>query len=119
MNSKPRLPRSKRRKANVTDKNVKEDIEILQKAFNLRFRQEDFELAREVPFYNASARVFRGLRVLLDDQVPAERRTAALVRLRKYAGVEPGYRPFADTLKERETRTDRKAPRHFPIEGTG
>jgi uncharacterized protein (DUF885 family) len=96
------LAKIKAAQENVTDKNVKEDIEILQKAFNLRFRQEDFELAREVPFYNASARVFRGLRVLLDDQVPAERRTAALVRLRKYAGVEPGYRPFADTLKERE-----------------
>jgi uncharacterized protein (DUF885 family) len=86
----------------VADKNVKEDIVILQKSFNLRFRQQDFGLAHEVPFYNASALVFRGLRGLLDDQVPAERRPAALVRLRKYAGVEPGYKPFTDRLKERE-----------------
>jgi uncharacterized protein (DUF885 family) len=88
--------------ATVTDKNVKEDIDILQKAFNLQFRMQDFQLAREVPFYNASARVFRGLRGLLDDQVAQPRRAAALVRLRKYAGVEPGYKPFTDTLKERE-----------------
>lgn len=95
------LAKIKAAQAGVTDENVKEDIEILQKAFNLQFRREDFAVAREVPFYNASAQVFRGLRVLLDDQVPAQRRSAALARLRKYAGVEPGYKPFTDRLKER------------------
>ena len=96
------LAKIKTAQTTVTDKNVKEDIDILQKAFNLQFRQEDFELAREVPFYNASAMIFRGLRGLLDDQVPQQRRTAALARLRKYAGVEPGYKPYTDRLKERE-----------------
>jgi Bacterial protein of unknown function (DUF885) len=86
----------------VTDKSVKEDIVILQKSFNLRFRQQDFGLAHEVPFLNASAIVFQGLRGLLDDQVPAQRRAAALVRLRKYAGVEPGYKPLTEGLQERE-----------------
>ena len=100
--------------AAVSDKNVKEDIVILQKSFDLRFRQQDFGLAREVPFYNASAMVFRGLRALLDDQVPAERRPAALVRLRKYAGVEPGYRPFTDRLKEREVEQIAKPGVIFP-----
>jgi hypothetical protein len=38
---------------------------------------------------------------LLDDQVAPERRKAALVRLRKYAGLEPGYRPIVDIFKER------------------
>jgi uncharacterized protein (DUF885 family) len=100
--------------AGVTDKNVKEDLEILQKAFNLQFRQEDFSLAREVPFYNAGAQVFRGLQVLLDDQVPRQRRAAALVRLRKYAGIEPGYRAFTDRLKERETEQIAKANVIYP-----
>jgi uncharacterized protein (DUF885 family) len=45
--------------------------------------------------------VFGGLQTLLDDQVPAERRPAAVIRLRKYAGVEPGSKPFADLLKQR------------------
>jgi uncharacterized protein (DUF885 family) len=88
--------------ATATDKNVKEDIVILQKSFSLQFRQQDFGLAREVPFLNASAIIFQGLRGLLDDQIPAQRRPAALVRLRKYAGVEPGYKPFTERLKERE-----------------
>jgi uncharacterized protein (DUF885 family) len=108
------LTKIKAARATVTDKNVQEDIEILQKSFNLQFRLEDFELAREVPFYNASAQVFRGLRGLLDDQVPAPRRTAALVRLRKYAGVEPGYKPFTERLKERESEQLAKSGVIFP-----
>jgi uncharacterized protein (DUF885 family) len=97
------LAKIKSARASVTDKNVQQDIDILIKSFNLRFRNEDFALAREVPFYNASAQLFSGLRVLLDDQVAAERRPAAVIRLRKYAGVEPGYQPFAELLKQRES----------------
>jgi uncharacterized protein (DUF885 family) len=108
------LAKMKAARATVTDKNVQEDIDILQKSFNLQFRTEDFELAHEVPFYNASAQVFQGLRGLLDDQVPAQRRTAALVRLRKYAGVEPGYKPFTARLKERESEQIAKPGVIFP-----
>jgi len=108
------LAKIKAARATVTDKNVQEDIDILQKNFNLQFRIEDFELAREVPFHNASAQIFRGLRGLLDDQVPAPRRAAALVRLRKYAGVEPGYKPFTERLKERENEQIAKPGVIFP-----
>ena len=108
------LAKIKAAQAGVTDKNVKEDIAILQKAFNLQFRMQDFQLAREVPFYNASAQIFQGLRSLLDDQVPQQRRAAALVRLRKYAGVEPGYKPFTDRLKEREGEQMAKPNVIFP-----
>jgi uncharacterized protein (DUF885 family) len=108
------LTKIKAARATVTDKNVQEDIDILQKNFNLQFRIEDFELAREVPFYNASAQVFRGLRGLLDDQVPQQRRTAALVRLRKYTGVEPGFKPFTERLKERESEQIAKPGVIFP-----
>jgi hypothetical protein len=37
--------------------------------------------------------IFSGMQSLLDDQVPPERRKAADVRLRRYAGVEHGYTP--------------------------
>ena len=88
--------------AQEKDENVREDLEIIQKAFNLQFRQDDFELARKVPFLNASENIFQGLRVLLDDQVAASRRPAAIARLRKYAGMEPGFKPYTDELKERD-----------------
>jgi len=85
-----------------TDRKVRQDLEILRKAFDLQFRTQDYELAHEVPFINASAIVFQGLRGLLDDQVAADRRPAALVRLRKYAGIEDGYAPYTELLKQRE-----------------
>ena len=85
-----------------TDQNVQEDIEILRKAFALQFRTEDYSLKHEVPFINASEVIFQGLRGLLDDQVSAQRRSAALVRLRKYVGTEAGFKPFTELLKQRE-----------------
>jgi uncharacterized protein (DUF885 family) len=88
--------------AKETDKRVQQDLQILRKAFNLQFRQQDYRLQHEVPFINASERVFQGLRGLLDEQVSAERRAAAVVRLRRYAGSEQGYQPMTELLKARE-----------------
>jgi Bacterial protein of unknown function (DUF885) len=95
------IAKIKAARATETDKKVQEDLDILIKAFDLGFRTQDYSLQHEVPFDNASETVFQGLRGLLDDQVAANRRPAALVRLRKYAGVEPGFKPFVDILKQR------------------
>jgi len=76
-------------------------LQILIHAVELEFKQNDFERAHEVPFINPSSIVFGGLRTLLDDQTPAERRPSAVTRLRAYAGLEPGYKPIADILKQR------------------
>jgi uncharacterized protein (DUF885 family) len=97
-----------------TDQKVQEDIEILRKAFDLQFRTEDYELKHEVPFINASEIVFQGLRGLLDDQVAAQRRPAALVRLRKYVGTETGYKPFTELLKQREVEQIAKPGVTYP-----
>src|SRR5258708_7868242 len=59
------------------------------------------QMLLDVQFFDASQLVFGGLRTLLDDQVAADRRPAAVARLRKYAGVEPGFKPFTDVLKQR------------------
>jgi uncharacterized protein (DUF885 family) len=91
----------KARAAAETNENVAEDLEILRKAFDLRFRTEDFERQRLVPFINASEIIFQGLRGLLDDQVAAERRPDAIVRLRKYTGSQSAYEPFTTLLKQR------------------
>ncbi|MGP8033542.1 MAG: DUF885 domain-containing protein [Steroidobacteraceae bacterium] len=100
-----------------SDKKVREDLEILHKAFDLQFRQEDYGLQHEVPFHNASAEVFQGLRVLLDDQVAAERRQAAVTRLRKYAGLEGGHQPITEVLKQRELEQIAKPGVLFPSKG--
>jgi hypothetical protein len=58
--------------------------------------------------------VFQGLRTLLDDQVAPERRKAAMVRLRRYAGLEPGYTPFTEILKQRAEDQMAKPNMIFP-----
>ena len=95
------LAKLKKVEAKEKDRDVREDLEIVQRTFNLQFRQDDYQLDHKVPFVDASAAVFAGLRILLDDQVAAERRPAAVARLRKYAGVEPGFKPFTELLKQR------------------
>jgi Bacterial protein of unknown function (DUF885) len=99
------------------DQKVQQDLDILLKALDLQFRQQDFGEAREVPFLNASETVFQGLRGLLDDQVGAERRPAAVVRLRKYVGMEPGFRPYTELLKERELGQMAKSGVVYPSRG--
>ena len=83
------------------DKYVQQDLAILLHSIELSVKRYDYSETHEVPYENASQDVFQGLRYLLDDQLAPERRKAALVRLRKYAGVEPGYKPFTQLLKER------------------
>lgn len=82
-------------------KEVAQDLAIIIQSVELGFRQEDYERVHDVPFLNASSLVYSGIRSLLDDQTPAERRPAAVARLRKYAGLEPGYQPITEVLKQR------------------
>jgi uncharacterized protein (DUF885 family) len=82
---------------------VAQDLQIMLRAIDLGFRQQDYNRAHEVPFYNASAGVFYGLHTLLDEQTPDSRRPAALIRIREYAGLEPGYKPLTEILKDRVT----------------
>jgi uncharacterized protein DUF885 len=95
-------------------KKVAQDLQIVIRRVDLRFRQQDLRRAREVPFLNASGIVFRGLRILLDEQTPAERRPAAVVRIREYAGLEAGYKPLSEILKQRVMEQMTKAGVQYP-----
>jgi len=95
------------RLASEQDPLVKQDLEILihagERSNRLSLAQEKYLL----PYQNASRTVFFGVQSLLDDQVVPERRKAAVVRLRRYTGLEAGYTPitvraenvFRDRLK--------------------
>lgn len=80
---------------------VAQDLQIILRRVDLNFREDDYERAHVVPFFNASAEVFSGLHTLLDEQTPAERRPATVVRIREYAGLEPGYKPLTEIYKQR------------------
>lgn len=97
-----------------SDPFVKQDLEIMIHRVQLDLKQEAYADAHDVTYRNASGFVFGGVRSLLDDQVAAERRKAAVVRLRKYAGLEPGYRPLAEILKERTQQQIGKSGATYP-----
>jgi uncharacterized protein (DUF885 family) len=82
-------------------KEVAQDLAIIIRRIELNFRIQDYQRAHDVPFTNASSLVFGGVRMLLDEQTPAERRPSAVARLRKYAGLEEGYKPLTEILKQR------------------
>jgi Bacterial protein of unknown function (DUF885) len=111
------LEKLKAAETTETDQNVGQDLAILCKALDLQFRTEDYNENHDVDFLNASEMVFGGLKTLLDEQVAAERRPAAVVRLRKYAGLEPGYTPFTEVLKQRETEKMAKPGMLYPSRG--
>jgi hypothetical protein len=91
----------RQRLAAEKDAAVRQDLEIL-----IRSAEQDIESSQlgeklRFPYFNASQAVFGSLRSLLDDQVEPGRRPAALVRLRKYTGLEPGYTPLTRLAEDR------------------
>ena len=97
------LVKLKSASAEKQQKEVAQDLQIMIRKVELDFKQQDFARAHEVPFLNASAMVFGGLRILLDEQTPSDRRPAAVVRIREYAGLDPGYTSITEILKQRVT----------------
>lgn len=91
----------KRRLAQERDPLVRQDLEIMTKAAYDNIRGSLLSEKYDIPYYHLSRNVFQGIRALLDDQVPAARRKAALVRLRRYAGMEPGYDPIVKLAEDR------------------
>jgi hypothetical protein len=93
------LARIKTAATTEKDPRVKQDLQILIHSTELQFRTDDYARAHQVPFINAPELVFSGLQGLLDDQTAPDRRQAAVVRLNKYAGLEPGFTPATDLAK--------------------
>jgi len=89
------------REAQEKDPLVRQDLEIMIHEGKDNLRGIELDDKYEIPYYNMSRTLFFGMRTLLDDQVAPERRKAALVRLRKYTGMEPGYTPITRLAEDR------------------
>lgn len=79
-----------------SDPAVRQDLEILTGLLARELELADAEERLLLPYFDIAETVFRGVRGLLDEQVPVERRSAAVVRLRRYAGLEAGYTPLTE-----------------------
>lgn len=97
-----------------TDPFIKQDLDILIHQLMLDFKNEDFDDSRKVSYLNPTSTIFRGIQILLDDQTPAERRQAAVIRLKKYAGMQQGYQPISAIYKERTLQQIAKPDMIYP-----
>ena len=85
-----------RRFAAESDPRVKQDLEILIKAAADEIKGTELNERLAVPYFSLDKLMFASFRGVLDDQVSPNRRPAALVRLRKYTGLEAGTKPITD-----------------------
>ncbi|MBS2027069.1 MAG: DUF885 domain-containing protein [Deltaproteobacteria bacterium] len=102
------------RLASETDPQVKEDLKIMLDAVRRSGRGVDLEAQYLVPVHNVGEEVFSGIKTLLDDQIAPERRKAALVRLRKYAGLEKGSQPYASLARALTEEAMKNPKRQMP-----
>jgi hypothetical protein len=95
------LEQYRRQLTGEKDPLVAQDLRILIGAAQDMLTAQELNEKYSLPYVNVPQMIFGGLRALLDDQVPAARQRAALTRLRKYTGLEPGYEPLAEQVKAR------------------
>jgi hypothetical protein len=84
-----------KRRAAERDPAVAQDLDILVQAAEDGIEAIEVDRRTFLPAFDISQTVYQGIKALLDDRVAKERHPAALVRLRKYAGLEPGSTPIA------------------------
>ena len=98
------------RLATEKDPAVRQDLEILIGATKDAIEGNDLNRKYYLPYQDVAQAIFRGYQGLLDPQVPASRYPAALVRLRRYAGMEKGTTPITEqaTLLLRDRHKDPK-----------
>ncbi len=89
----------RRRLAGTEDPRVRQDLEILIGSMDLQLRQNRLTNELMLPYLNVSQLFYFSLNGLLDPALPAERQQAALVRLRRYAGLEEGYTPLTELAR--------------------
>ncbi|HUJ28823.1 MAG TPA: DUF885 family protein, partial [Myxococcales bacterium] len=92
-----------RRKAEQ-DPRVAEDLEILIHSAQQSIDGIELRERLEVPYVALARNVFGSVRSLLDDQIPQQRRLAALVRVRKYAALDEPGKPSLVQAHEAEVR---------------
>jgi uncharacterized protein (DUF885 family) len=80
---------------------VKQDLEILVKSADQSIEGDDANYNAFLPYHNVGRIIYSGIQGLLDDQVDAARRPAAVARLNKYTGLTKGFTPMTQMAEAR------------------
>jgi hypothetical protein len=84
-----------------TDPFVRQDLEILVESANNQLNTSALNERLMLPYADIAQLIFFGEFSLLDDQIDAARRPAALARLKLYTGLVPGTKPATELAKDR------------------
>ncbi|HEY0864792.1 MAG TPA: DUF885 domain-containing protein [Lacunisphaera sp.] len=84
-----------------TDPLVRQDLVILVESANNQLNTSALNERLMLPYADIAQLIFFGEFSLLDDQIDAARRPAALARLRLYTGLAPGSKAVTELAKER------------------
>ncbi len=106
-----------RRAASETDPLVQQDLAILIQSANDDIQTSLLREKLLLPYIDVGQFIFFGESGLLDDQVAPARRAAALIRLRRYTGLEPGFTPVIEEAKARYTQAISDPARVGPFKG--
>lgn len=83
------------------DRNVRQDLEIMIAAADEAIAISATTERLQLPWVDAPLLMFNGVRSLLSEQTPTERRAFALQRLRTYVGLAPGSAPLTTLARRR------------------
>jgi uncharacterized protein (DUF885 family) len=92
---------------------IKQDLEILRGSAEDELQDTRLEQKHLLPYFKVAEIIYQGIRNLLEDRIPPERRQAALTRLKRYAGREDGYKPLAQAA-EAYMRSEWAKPGRLP-----
>ena len=102
--------------AQTNNELVRQDLLILIESTENNIEEINLEETNLLPYYNATSMIYNGIRGLLEDRIPQERRLDALVRLKRYAGNETGYTPLTILArKEMEREWNKNSNRIAPF----
>lgn len=88
-------------RATASDPRVRQDLDILIDAANDARTSSQVNRRHMLPFFDLPRSIFAGFQNLIDERVPKQRWPAALVRLKRYVGVERGYEPITQLARAR------------------
>lgn len=91
----------KARLEKATHPKVRQDLHILIESAEDQIKGEQINRKYTLLYFNGPQIAFFGMQALLDPQLPAEKHAAALVRLKRYAGLEEGYEPMLTLARAR------------------
>jgi hypothetical protein len=88
-------------RARVTDDRARQDLDILIEAARRQATTSALNRRLMIPYFDVGKQIFGSFQDMLDARVDKKRQSAALVRLKRYAGTERGYEPLPKLARAR------------------